>query len=197
LIGIAVAVGEPLSPALISLGAAACLAAGILHLVRRREGAGAADTGAPAGREVSTGGRDLYSAGLVLDAGTPSQSPPGVAGDGFARAIGDVIAELYALRGHLEAAGTSGPYAHGYGLPPDERRAAANALEDAGLPQVRRALDAAHNECDRINRLLPARSWSAGPVPEAVVPPVVPEVHLHEAIAKVDAAIRELEGVQS
>jgi hypothetical protein len=82
-------------------------------------------------------------------------------------------------------------------LPADYRQAAVDALEDRGLRNVRRQIDQAYNECDRLNRRLEGRFWDDSPLPEQAPAEVVEDDRLPGAISKVENAIGALRELQS
>jgi hypothetical protein len=130
-------------------------------------------------------------------AGGPSPANQIAGAQLFDRATGDAETELEATLGRLVDAEDDGHFPLGSFLPADYRQAAVDALEDRGLRNVRRQIDQAYNECDRLNRRLEGRFWDDSPLPEQAPAEVVEDDRLPGAISKVENAIGALRELQS
>lgn len=110
----------------------------------------------------------------------------------FNQAIGDAETELRALSARMQDALDEGWFPLGFFLPAEFQQAAADALEDRGLRDLRREVDDAYNACDRLNHRLEGRFWDEGPMPDPAPARVQDADRLQQTIEMVQHAAESL-----
>lgn len=145
---------------------------------------------ATGGHNAQTAGGDAYMAGRDINIVQAATDP----GNPVARALADAETELLTIRSRTADALADGFFPVGFMLPADRRKAASHGLADHGLDTVRRQVDNAYIECDRLNTRLNGRFWTEGPMPEPGPASVEPGDRLEFLIHRVDTAI---EGIRS